>query len=110
MSAATGSAEWVAILKDFTHRNAGRPTRLEIDDPELGAQWAEVDFPLRGVAYDARDGRIEIMLGEQGSLESHLTHSIEAPVALEVLYGPAGGGREVLWIRHGEGQTLLRVD
>jgi hypothetical protein len=100
---------WPALLADFTQRNAGRRTRLEVIDPELGAQWQETDYPLRGVAYDPRDGRIEIMLGHQGSADQHLTHSIEDATDLDIAEATEGGG-QVLRVAHGDTQTLLHLE
>jgi hypothetical protein len=40
-------SEWPRSLADFTRQNAGRTSRLEIDDPEMGAQSAEDGLPLR---------------------------------------------------------------
>lgn len=107
MTTEASTSDWARMLKEYTLRNVGRHTRLEFDDPEVGAQWAEIDFPLRGVAFDHRDDRIEIMLGEMGSLDAHLTHSIAHPTALDLL-GGGQPGAEVLRIAHGRGQTLLR--
>lgn len=107
MATEATSTDWSGMLKAYTLRNTGRRTRLEIDDPAIGAQWSEIDFPLRGVAFDSRDNRIEIMLGEERSLEARLTHSIEYPVDVSILEG-ATPGSEVLCIRHGRGQTLLQ--
>jgi hypothetical protein len=107
MMTEANTLEWARILKEYTLRNAGRHTRLEFDDPEIGAHWAEVDFPLRGVAFDPRDDRVEIMLGDIGSLDAHLTHSIAHPTSIDL----AGGGQpgtDILRIAHGRGQTLLR--
>lgn len=100
------SADWLKTLKLFNERNVGRRTRLEIDDPEIGAQWAEVDFPLHGVTYDPRDQRIEIMVGEHGAVSDHLTHSIQNPTAVDVVTAPTGADR-ALRIEHSGGQTLL---
>lgn len=100
---------WVRLLHEFTQRNAGRRARLELDDPELGAQWQEVDYPLLGVAYDRRDERVEIMVGFMGDTDQRLTHSITDVSELEVL-GSASGRGEVLRIGHGGVQTLLRLD
>lgn len=100
--------EWQRALQLFTDRNAGRPTSLEIDTPDLGAQEEERDYPLRGISYDPRDGRIAIMLGDQAELGRRLTHGIEAARTLEVLRDEAGRDR-VLRIGHADGQTLLRL-
>jgi len=100
---------WTAQLAEFTQQNAGRITRLEVIDPEFGAQWQETEYPLRGVAYDPRDGRIEIMLGHQGSTEQHLTHTIDGVTDLDIAR-PAAGGGLVLRVTHGNAQTLLHLE
>jgi hypothetical protein len=103
----TPALDWSAFLASYVRRNAGRRTRLAMDDPVLGAQWNEIDFPLRSISFDSRDNRIEIRLGEERGLESQLTHSIAEPCALEVRRGPAPGAEE-LCIRHANGCTLLQ--
>ena len=60
----TTGADWIRELSAFTARNAGRRTVLEVDGMDIGAQREEQGYPLRGVAYDPRDGRVEIMLGD----------------------------------------------
>jgi hypothetical protein len=100
--------DWQHRLQTFTERNAGRRTLLEVDGPDIGAQPAEHDYPLRGVAFDPRDGRISIMLGPQADVEHHLTHSIEDPESVDVMTDEAGRDR-ALRVRHGDGQTLLRL-
>lgn len=107
MPTAAAHPDWIQALRGFTERNAGRLTRLEIDDPEIGAQWGEVDLPLRGVAYDPRDERVEMMLGDLGSIDIHLTHSIQGVTSLDVLRDEDGRDR-VLRVVHGGAQTLLR--
>jgi hypothetical protein len=99
---------WQSALQSFTERNAGRRTRLEVDAPEIGAQQEEHDYPLRGVSYDPRDGRISIMLGRQGDTERRLTHGIEDARSVEVLRDERGRDH-VLRVEHGTGQTLLRL-
>jgi len=99
-------ADWAATLSEFTNRNAGRRTTLEVDAPEYGAQEEENDYPFWGVTFDRRDGRIQIMLGEQGSVDQHLTRSIDEPQRVDVL---TDHGRDrALRIVHAGGQTLLR--
>lgn len=108
MPTVTIHPEWVDTLKDFNRRNAGRKTRLEIDDPELGAQWAELLCTLRGVGYDPRHGRLEIMLADGAGPREHLTHSIEGASRVDVLAGPDGRDT-VLRIGYAGGQTLLSL-
>jgi hypothetical protein len=100
---------WIESLDEFSKRNHGRPTRLEFNDPDFGAQWEELDFPLRGVTYDPRDDRVEIMFGEMGNVRAHLTHSISCPTSVDVQCDEAGRDR-TLHIAHGdEKYTLLRL-
>ena len=99
---------WAAELAAFTERHAQRPTYIEIDSLEFGAQEQERDFPLRGIVYDHRDGRISIMLGELEGADPHLTHSISG--ASSVAIGPGSENQiEMVRIAHGGGQTLIWV-
>jgi hypothetical protein len=100
--------QWAEHLQQFTDRNASRRTTIEIDHADFGAQDLESDYPLRGVSYDDRDGRIEIMLGDLGDAASHMTHSIAEASEITILSGPDGRD-ELLRIVHPGGQTLLRV-
>ncbi len=81
---------WVRALDEFTKRNAGRRTTLELNDPELGAQCSGRNFPLRGVAYDSRRNRLQIMLGRTGTVENHLTHSIPSPKSVDIVTDDQG--------------------
>ncbi|MEJ2312482.1 MAG: DUF5335 family protein [Gemmatimonadales bacterium] len=100
---------WATVLENFTERNAQRPTLVEVDDPELGAQEQEHGIPLRGIVYDHRDDRISIMLGELKGAEPHLTHSISGVTSLAIGPGRDGRGLEVVRIAHDDGQTLVWV-
>ena len=97
-----------ALLRDFTARNAGRLTRLEEDDPELGAQVEESSSPLRGIAYDPHGRSVEIMLGELGTPDGHLTRSIANVESVDLVTDPLGRDA-ALRIAHDDGQTLLRL-
>jgi nucleotide-binding universal stress UspA family protein len=98
--------EWTAQLDEFTRRNVGRRGVLEVDDPELGAQAQEHDYPLLGASYDHHDGRVELMFGELGDVQRHLTRSIGSVSGIDVLTNERG--RDIaLRIAHGAGQTLL---
>jgi hypothetical protein len=97
-----------AVLRDFTDRNAGRLTRLEEDAPDLGAQLEEGGTPLRGIAYDPHGRSVEIMLGDLGTPDGHLTRSISSVSSVD-LVTDALGRDSALRIAHGDGQTLLRL-
>ncbi len=99
---------WVRELQEFTAANAGCRTTLELDDPEVGAQECGRDFPLWGVDYDPRSGRVDIMLGRSGTVEGHLTHSLPNPQSVEVIRGEEGRDQG-LRIRFPRGQILLRI-
>lgn len=104
----TGTQEdWAATLRDFTNRNAGRRTVLEIDSMEIGAQEEEQDYPLKGVTYDPRDRRVQIMVGEEGSVSQHLTHSIGDPEQIDVLRRPDGRDQALRIVHSNGSQTLL---
>ena len=99
---------WVEALKTFTRNNAGRPTTLEVDDPELGLKESGRDFLLRGADYDPKKDRIDIMLGPSGSVEGHLTHSIPSPT--EVLIDRDNeGNATALHVKTSEGTFTLRI-
>ena len=98
--------EWTRALDEFTRRNVGRRGVLEVDDPEIGAQAQEHDYPLLGATYDQHDGRVELMFGELGDLDRHLSRSIGNVGRIDVLSDEKG--RDIaLRIGHGAGQTLL---
>jgi nucleotide-binding universal stress UspA family protein len=98
--------EWSRALDAFTRRNIGRRGVLEVDDPEIGAQAQEHDYPLLGAAYDQHDGRVELMFGELGDLDRHLSRSIGNVGRIDVLTDERGRDN-ALRISHGAGQTLL---
>lgn len=101
-------SRWADLLDDFTRANRGRKTQLEVDDPEIGAQAQEEDYPLLGVSFDPRDARLQIMLGRGGAGEPHLSRSIGDVRSLHVL-SDASGRDLVLRVRHGRGQTILTL-
>ena len=101
-------SRWVEVLDDFTRRNVGRQTRLEVDDPELGAQSQEQHYPLLGVTFDTVDQRVEIMLGELGAGEPHLSRSVGGVESLDVLTN-RDDQDVALRLKHGNGQTLLTL-
>ncbi len=97
---------WTRLLNDFTRRNAGRRTILEVDDLEIGAQAQEYNYPLLGASYNARAGRFDLMLGDRVAGGRHLSRSIGNVAALDVLTN-ADGSDVALRVQHGASQTLL---
>ena len=97
---------WSAKLDEFTRRNVGRRGTLEVDDPDIGAQAQEHDYPLLGATYDPHDGRVELMFGELGEVGRHLTRSIGDVDEIDTLTNERGQDI-ALRISHGAGQTLL---
>ena len=108
MGAAAARAEWPGVLKEFSRRNAGRATRLEVDDAEAGVQWGELELRFRGAAYEPRFRRVELMLADGGGPTEHLTHSIEAVTDVDV-QRDGEGNDHVLRIGYPGGQALLRM-
>jgi nucleotide-binding universal stress UspA family protein len=98
--------QWSAKLDEFTRRNVGRRGTLEVDDPDIGAQAQEHDYPLLGATYDQHDGRVELMFGELGDIGRHLTRSIGDVDEIDTLTNERGQDI-ALRIAHGAGQTLL---
>jgi nucleotide-binding universal stress UspA family protein len=97
---------WTMQLDEFTRRNVGRRGVLEVDDPEIGAQAQEHDYPFLGATYDRHDGRVELMVGELRDVQRHLTRSIGSVSGIDVLTNERG--RDLaLRIAHGAGQTVL---
>jgi nucleotide-binding universal stress UspA family protein len=107
-SRASGAHPWEQLLRSFTERNAGCRTELEMDHPGIGAQHSGKNFPLWGVVYDRRSDRLQIMLGEQGSVENHLTHSIPSPREVELLQDEDGRD-SALHVVLDEGSVILRL-
>jgi nucleotide-binding universal stress UspA family protein len=99
-------ADWAGQLDAFTRRNIGRRGILEVDDPDIGAQAQVFDYPLLGATFDSHDQRAELMFGELGATNRHLTRSIGGVTAIDVLSNDHGRDLAIR-IGHGKGQTLL---
>jgi nucleotide-binding universal stress UspA family protein len=100
------ATDWAVELDAFTRRNVGRLAALEVDDPELGAQAQEHDYPFLGATWDHHDERVEIMLGDFEGTGRHLTRGIGGVTAVDVLRDEKGRDW-ILRIEHGRGQTIL---
>ena len=97
---------WSRLLTDFTRRNAGRRTILEVDDLDIGAQAQEYNYPFVGASYSERDGRLDLVLGDRLAAGRHLARGMGSVVAVDVMTD--GAGRDIaLRVQHGTSQTLL---
>lgn len=109
-------AEWASYFTEYTRRNEGRPTRLEViggvGDDDF---WLECGIPLTGIDTETRGKdapRVEIMLGGGSSRQSenHLTRNI-ARVRRVTPETSADGQDEGLEIEDVEGiKTILRFE
>ena len=100
--------EWAAELDAFTKRTVGRLASLEVDDPELGAQAQEHDYPFLGATWDHNDQRVQVMLGDFDGDGRHLTRGIGGVTGIDLLRDESGRDW-VLRIAHGDGQTILTL-
>ena len=68
--------EWSAELDEFTRRNIGRRGVLEVDDPEIGAQAQEFDYPFLGATFDPQRPTREpdVRLAGEHDASSHARH------------------------------------
>jgi nucleotide-binding universal stress UspA family protein len=99
------SSQWESALRKFTERNAGRISRLEVDDSELGALIEASNYPFIGADYDHKDGRLTLAVGDPRSVKRHLTRTVDHPQAVSVF--SVDGRDKALCVSHGGGQTLL---
>ena len=107
-ASALAQADWSDALQAFTRHNAGRRSTLEVDDPDLGAQAQENDYPLISANYDEALGRVELVFGEVGGIGRQLTRSMGDVDSIEVLRNEKA--QEIaLRMSHGAGQTVLTL-
>lgn len=100
------SDDWAVALETFSARNDGRRVRMEVDDPDIGAQVQQSGFALLGVTYDHRDERVEVMMGDPLDRTRHLTRSIPHVDDVAILADPNGPERALRIVsRHA--QTLV---
>jgi nucleotide-binding universal stress UspA family protein len=99
--------EWAERLEEFTRQNLWRSARLEVIDPEMGAQVAADHVRFMGAAFDALDGHVHVMFESPDGAGKHFTHGIEGVTGIQILRGRSGDA--YLRIGHGGGQTLLTL-
>lgn len=100
-------SEWPAFLDRFSRQHEGWLVKLEILNPDLGAQIEETGLALAGLTdeWDETEGNtIMIMAGNEPY--DHVTHSISNPT--EVTLEQTDEGADVaLSIKSADGTTAL---
>ena len=100
-------SDWPAVLDSFSRQHEGWLVKLEILNPDLGAQVQETGLALEGVTdeWDEAGGNtIMIMAGNEP--DGHITHSINNPT--EVSLERTDEGADVaLSIKSADGTTAL---
>lgn len=87
---------WQAELDGFSRRNAGRLVDVDVHAPAWGLQHTGRGVPLRGVDFDPRADRVELMVGEPDGSRCHFTHVVPEPVHVEVVSDEEGHDRRLL--------------
>lgn len=102
--------QWKSFLDEFSKRNHGRPTRLQVVG-ELGAQEEERFLPLGGVSLETKGsvaGSVEIILGgETASDQRRLEHEISNVERIAPLSGLTGVEDGLSFEDQHETKTLL---
>ena len=95
--------EWPLFLENFSRRHEGWLVKLEILNPEIGAQVEATGLVLEGLTGE-RGNTITIMAGN--TPDDHLTHSISHPTEVS-LERTDGGADAALSIKSVDGTTAL---
>jgi Family of unknown function (DUF5335) len=102
-------AEWITFFDNLSRKQEGWEVALEVFGPEIGDQIEERHMFLAGVTAEVSDkaergDKIEIMMG--GKPSSHVTHTITAPVLVEIQQTELGLDY-ALQIKSADGTTSL---
>ena len=103
---------WTEYFKEFSKRNQGRPTKLEVLG-ELGVQPEEQHLPFAGISVEdsGKDApRIEIMLGGAAADPRHLTHTITRVSHVIQKLGAAGSDDAIEFEDAGGCKTILQFE
>jgi hypothetical protein len=82
--------EWASQLSEFSKRNAGRSTILEIRQPELGLREEEAGYPLQGVSFDEAANCISVFVGGETPVSPRVSHISKNPRRVEIVHRPDG--------------------
>jgi len=98
-------AQWLEFADQFTKDNEGRPSTVEIVDPELGAQEEAEAVPFIALTYDAKHtGEFIITIGREPDL---VDHQVDDPVDVWVEKEPDGRVMTLAIISENGTKTIL---
>jgi hypothetical protein len=97
-------SRWTAMCDALSRIYAGSTGSLEILEPDLGAQYAVEEEPLRGITYDSSG--IEIIFAIRQA--SHYTHRISRPKQLQIEEDDAGLAAAMLIDSEDDPRVILR--
>lgn len=101
--------EWTMFFDNFSRKQEGWEVALEVFGPDIGDQSEERHLFFAGATAEVgnqggRGDRIEIMMG--GKPGGHVTHTITAPVLVELQQTELGID-SALQIKSADGTTSL---
>lgn len=99
--------EWTGFFDSFSRKHEGWLVKLEILDPEIGAQVEERELSLEGITdewHEKVGNTITIMTGVKP--DDHITHSVTGPTSVS-LEQTDEGADAALAIKSGDGVTTL---
>jgi hypothetical protein len=99
-------AMWGKSLSEFSSRNSGRRTRVDVEDLDLGAGKHPEEHSLLRVSFDRQANRINIFLGSVPRRGQFSSRSIASARAVDILTDRHGRDK-ALRIEHGRSQTVL---
>lgn len=112
MKGEVDGSQWKQFLDEFSKRNKGRPTRIEVIGENIGAQESEKYLPLIGVTFEPKGsaaGSVEILLGGSTPADArHLEHLILGVRSIVPITGVVGL-EDGLGIEDGEGERTLML-
>jgi hypothetical protein len=82
--------DWASQLNEFSKRNVGRCTVLEIREPKIGIHEEQAGYRLQGVSFDERGNRITVLVGGETAAAPHVTHVSHGPRRVEIVHQPDG--------------------
>ena len=99
--------EWPAFFDRFSRQHQGWLVKLEILNPDLGAQIEEKGLVLAGLTDEWDEaGRNTIMIMAGNEPDDHVTHSIASPTEVS-LEQTDEGADAALSIKSADGTTAL---